>query len=338
MSNVQKKLQVFISSTFTDLRDERQAAVEATLLAKHIPAGMELFSAGDASQWQVIQEWISASDVYLLILGARYGSIEPNSGRSYTELEYEFAVESGMPYFAVVLDDAAVAEKRQAELVSHDDEMHGEKMAAFRSKVLSRSSKMVKDSSAIQLAILQSLHEIERRPSLVGWVRSDTVVDTATLMGRLSALTVLQHENESLRARVTELEQAKTEPQIAALDEEFAFTIQSKREGFTTRNVTEYKRTWRQLFSLMAMKLLASQNDEYFNRTIAREVSGSTDPNMRFVIAESDWETIRAQFLALGFVSIQHLQTMSNAMALFWSLTELGKQVGIALKAQQPAA
>jgi uncharacterized protein DUF4062 len=53
-----KKLQVFISSTFTDLKQERQAAVEAILTAGHIPAGMELFTAGDESQMNVIKHWI----------------------------------------------------------------------------------------------------------------------------------------------------------------------------------------------------------------------------------------------------------------------------------------
>ena len=49
-----KKLQVFVSSTYTDLREERQAAVEAILTAGHIPAGMELFAAGDETQVNVI--------------------------------------------------------------------------------------------------------------------------------------------------------------------------------------------------------------------------------------------------------------------------------------------
>ena len=50
-----KKLQVFISSTFIDLKEERQAAVSAILKAGHIPAGMELFKAADKSQWEIIK-------------------------------------------------------------------------------------------------------------------------------------------------------------------------------------------------------------------------------------------------------------------------------------------
>ena len=86
---VRKRLQVFVSSTFSDLKDERQAAVEAILTAGHIPAGMELFTSGDESQMDVIKQWIEESDVYLLILGGRYGSIEPKTGKSYIQLEYE---------------------------------------------------------------------------------------------------------------------------------------------------------------------------------------------------------------------------------------------------------
>jgi hypothetical protein len=67
-----KKLQVFVSSTYTDLQEERQTAVEAILTAGNIPAGMELFAAGYESQMNVIKRWIDESDVYMSILGGRH--------------------------------------------------------------------------------------------------------------------------------------------------------------------------------------------------------------------------------------------------------------------------
>ena len=105
-----KKLQVFVSSTYTDLIEERQAAVQAILDAGHIPAGMELFKAGK-SQMETIHRWIDDSDVYLLILGGRYGSIETDSGLSYTELEYRYALSKNMPVFAVVLSESFLTNK-----------------------------------------------------------------------------------------------------------------------------------------------------------------------------------------------------------------------------------
>lgn len=97
-----KKLQVFVSSTYLDLHDERQAAVSAILKAGHIPAGMELFTAGDESQWDAITRWIEESDIYMLILGGRYGSMSSETGLSYTEMEYDYAVKLGKPFFRLL--------------------------------------------------------------------------------------------------------------------------------------------------------------------------------------------------------------------------------------------
>lgn len=92
-----QKITGFISSTFTDLEEERQTAVQAVLNAGHIPAGMELFKAGDTSQKETIKKWIEESDVYMLILGGRYGSIDSETGMSYTHWEYEYAKELKSP-------------------------------------------------------------------------------------------------------------------------------------------------------------------------------------------------------------------------------------------------
>jgi nucleoside 2-deoxyribosyltransferase len=101
-----RKFQVFISSTYRDLLKERQTAVQAVLDAGHIPAGMELFAAGDEAQLAVIKRWIDESDIYMLILGVRYGTPEPTSKKGYTHVEYEYAAAQGKPVFAVYLAEA----------------------------------------------------------------------------------------------------------------------------------------------------------------------------------------------------------------------------------------
>jgi hypothetical protein len=171
------KLQIFISSTYTDLKVERQAAVEAILKAGHIPAGMELFTAGDQSQWEVIQRWITDTDIYMIILGGRYGSIEPDSGLSYTELEYDFAVRSGKPLFAVVVEDTAL-EKKGLALDSGVREVdHPEKLKAFRTKVLSKMSSFFSDPKDVKLAVLETVPRLAADHKLKGWVRAGKVPD-----------------------------------------------------------------------------------------------------------------------------------------------------------------
>ena len=46
-----KKYQIFISSTFIDLEEERKAVQETILSMYQFPIGMEMFSAGDEEQW-----------------------------------------------------------------------------------------------------------------------------------------------------------------------------------------------------------------------------------------------------------------------------------------------
>src|SRR5215211_977736 len=139
--NQKRKLQVFISSTFADLKEERQAAVEAVLTAGHIPAGMELFAAGDESQMNVIKRWIDESDVYLLILGGRYGSIEPSSQKSYIHLEYDYAVAQQKPLFAVVINEAYLEAKTKQYGFEVLERERQKELEEFRTYVL---TKMVK--------------------------------------------------------------------------------------------------------------------------------------------------------------------------------------------------
>jgi hypothetical protein len=182
------KLQIFISSTYTDLLAERQAAVKAILKAGHIPAGMELFTAGDQSQWTVIQKWISDCDIYMLIIGGRYGSIEQISGLSYTELEYDYAVKCGKPHFAVVINDEEL-NRRQESLGSRAIEQDNpDKLKSFRSKVLSKISAFFSEPKDVELAVLETVPGLAEKYSLQGWVRSEA---TPTILSSTDGVTII---------------------------------------------------------------------------------------------------------------------------------------------------
>ena len=90
MKNI-RKFSVFISSTYEDLKNERQALMEVALENNFIPVGMEQFHAAPTSQWNVITKMIDECDFYLLVIGGRYGSIDEEVGISYTEKEYNYA-------------------------------------------------------------------------------------------------------------------------------------------------------------------------------------------------------------------------------------------------------
>lgn len=89
-----KKYQIFVSSTYKDLKQERQLAIDSIIKLRHIPAGMELFSATGENQFEMIKPIIYESDYYLLIVAGKYGTVCEDIGLSYTEMEYDFAVEN----------------------------------------------------------------------------------------------------------------------------------------------------------------------------------------------------------------------------------------------------
>lgn len=191
--------QVFISSTFTDLVEERQAVTRALLQAKAFPAGMELFPASDSSSWGVIERAIDDSDYYLLIVAGRYGSIDPERQVSFTEREYDYAVKAGKPIMAFIhgdVDNLVVARTdRDSERASQLEE--------FRARVMGRHQ-VASWTSAGELAgqVVLALNELRQTDPAVGWVRGDQAMTEP----QRAALELLTADLATSTARVQELE------------------------------------------------------------------------------------------------------------------------------------
>lgn len=109
-----KKYQIFVSSTFTDLIDARARVTETILSMYHFPIGMEMFSAANDNQWAVIKRTIDISDYYVLIIGQRYGSVT-EEGISYTEKEYDYARKMGLPILAFIMNEEIPTKPFQRE-------------------------------------------------------------------------------------------------------------------------------------------------------------------------------------------------------------------------------
>lgn len=100
-----KMYNFFISSTWKDLKDERKAVIDCVLETHNHPIAMELFNSNSFSQWEHIKKEIDSSDYYILILGGKYGSITQNDQISYTEKEFDYAFQKGIPIMAFVIED-----------------------------------------------------------------------------------------------------------------------------------------------------------------------------------------------------------------------------------------
>ena len=127
---MKKKYQVFISSTYEDLKEERAAVTQCLLNNNCIPVGMEQFPASNMSQMEYIKKMLDDCDYYILIIGGRYGSLD-DDGIGYTEKEYNYAIQKSIPVMAFV---NAHPEKLPNEKCEQTDAGR-EKFKAFRNRV-----------------------------------------------------------------------------------------------------------------------------------------------------------------------------------------------------------
>jgi hypothetical protein len=197
---VDKRYQVFISSTYTDLKDERRAVYQTLMEMDCIPAGMELFPATDEEQWLFIQKIIDDSDYYVLILGGRYGSVTAD-GVSYTEKEFDYAIFKGVKVVALIHGEPGKLPVEKSEM----DPAVREKLEAFRNKAADgRLVKFWTGADQIPGLVATSLLKTMKTFPAVGWVRADKAAGSAELLGQLNELRIA---NDKLKA---ELEAAKT--------------------------------------------------------------------------------------------------------------------------------
>ena len=104
---------VFLSHT-SELRDFPRgvsyvdAAERAVSAAGHVIVDMADFPAADQIPAQLCADRVQGCDVYMGILGTRYGSpVRDRPDMSYTELEFEAATEAGLDRLVFLLDTDA---------------------------------------------------------------------------------------------------------------------------------------------------------------------------------------------------------------------------------------
>lgn len=162
-----KRYQVFISSTYEDLVSTRYSTIMSLLSSDYIPCGMEVFPASSEEQFAYIKRMLDICDYYILILAGRYGTIADN-GLSYTEMEYNYALEQGIPILAFLHKNPGNIPIKYSEKSS---ELH-EKLLAFRKRVeKERLCKFWQSPEDLQAKILLSLFDAQKTHPRPGWTR-----------------------------------------------------------------------------------------------------------------------------------------------------------------------
>ncbi|GAA3839553.1 hypothetical protein GCM10022243_02410 [Saccharothrix violaceirubra] len=96
---------VYVSSTYSDLQEHREAVRTAIRRMGHEDVAMEYYVAEDTRPLNRCLEDVRASDVYVVIMAWRYGFIPEGHSESITELEYRAAIDAKIPVLAFVLSE-----------------------------------------------------------------------------------------------------------------------------------------------------------------------------------------------------------------------------------------
>jgi len=166
-----ERFQVFVSSTYEDLIEARQSVMWTLLKLDCFPAGMELFPASNEEKWTLIKKTIDECNYYLVIIGGRYGSCGPD-GVSFTQSEYQYAIQQGKPVIAFLYKKPGLLPKEKREI----DPQALSKLNKFRSICEEKPCNYWITPSDLEAAVSQSLIKLIETNPTAGWVKTDQII------------------------------------------------------------------------------------------------------------------------------------------------------------------
>jgi Domain of unknown function (DUF4062) len=329
---MKKRYQVFVSSTFLDLQDERGEIMQALLELRCIPAGMKLFPASNDEQWKLIKRVIDDSDYYVIVIGGRYGSLH-SSGISYTEMEYRYALETNKPIIGFLHQDPSQLPAKNCE----KDPIGKQKLEDFKSLVQKKMVKYWKNAHDLGSKVSRSIVNLIEDTPAVGWIRADFVPnEEATLQILRLKQKIEELENEAIQTRTSA---PKGTEGLSGGDETYGikFKYSSKDEDYKQYTYTfQYDKSWNAVFSTIRPSMLDEIIDRLLKKELDKMVLGdmgrkmSEDPQHKvhklgsFEIEEQAFNTIKIQLKALGLIMQSEKKRSVTNQGTYWSLTPYG--------------
>lgn len=322
---MEKKYQVFVSSTYEDLQEERKKVMEALLQMNCFPVGMEYFNASDSSQWEVIKSLIRECDYYVLIVAGRYGSIEEESGKSYTQKEFEYAIEQGVPVISFVhkAPESLPGIKIEQEQIKRD------KLEELKSCVKKKSCKFWTNADELASQVVLGLNnEIKIHPR-VGWLKANEI---SSADANKEILT-LKKENEELKSYIKKQEEstpAGTED-LKHGDDKIELRVRYYWGG---NQLLVHSVTWNNVISVLTPFMVNECSEKNLKAGLCDYLVSINNPDgIDFVMVEDDFQTVKIQLIALGVIEKSERKRTPKDTETYWTLTPYGNKLMMQLKA-----
>ncbi|MGY5147951.1 MAG: DUF4062 domain-containing protein [Candidatus Nitrosopumilus sp. bin_7KS] len=333
-----KRYQVFVSSTYEDLQKERQEVMQALLELDCMPSGMELFPAANEDQWTLIKKVIDECDYYIVILGGRYGSLGPE-GISFTEMEYQYAESVKKPVIAFLHKDLKSIPVGKSE----SDSVKKEKLTKFREHVQKKMCKFWATPDELGSVVSRSMIKLMKSTPAIGWVRANDISDPE-----------MSKENLELRKRIDELEidiasfETKGPVGIETLAQgDDVYSLQFTVDMFVGRNYYSSESikqsiaytndvTWNQILKSVLPRLIPEGKEEEMAHALFFE-HATIYENEKVDYREKQWSIHRhgtsdaaikeviVQLHALGMIIPNFKKRSLNDSSNYWKLTPFGE-------------
>lgn len=342
---VDKKYQVFVSSTYTDLQEERQEVIKALLELDCFPASMEFFPSTDDDQWTLIKQIIDDCDYYIVIIGGRYGSLS-SEGISYTEKEYRYALEIGKPIIAFLHNDPDSLPKKKSEI----DADAIKKLEEFKELVQKKMCKYWSNAIELGSVVSRSFIKLQKSHPSVGWVRGNLVPEKDSSIELLELTREIERLNKQLEDTKTKAPKgsenlAQGYDKIALnysceSNDGSAYEFQSTHTWTGVLNVT-----WNDIFAYISPILINEANENHIRNLITTFVKKHGTENLKknkdskghkfknFVLNDEDYHTIKIQLRALGLIQQSNQKRAVRDKETYWTLTPYGDTIMNQLRA-----
>ena len=326
---MERKFQVFLSSTFIDLQRERSLAVSAIMRMGCIPVGMELFPASDQSQWSVIEASVKEADYYVLIVGGRYGSLVGE--KSYTEAEYELAQQYGIPIVPLLHSNP----KSLFEQAATEDSAAFSRLIDFRTHLSNNHTCQYWGSDAeLGLLLYQGLHDVIDRQPRVGWVRADQISSDDAFR----QIATLQNEREQLREELAAYQTSNIAEEQNLENGEDRITVRGMYDPGNQYSDRPWSKSvsWNGILRILgprimdwsALQTIKDILKKLYHLNEKTQTLDNTDASVyRVRISEDDVFAILNQLVLLGLIETKNLTLTTGGTGRFWRTTAAGDKL-----------
>ena len=333
---MEKRYQVFLSSTYIDLKEERLEVMRALLELDCIPSGMEYFPATNDDQWTYIQELIDQCDYYIVVVGARYESTSKD-GLSFTEKEYRYALEKGIPVIGFLHAQPDNIPQGRAEV----EPEARKKLEQFRILVKSKLCKEWSSPAELGAVVSRSLTQLIKRTPRTGWVRSDKLASSEANEEILRLRQLIDKKDEQLDRLV--LAKAASTESLAHGDDQvelkFAVTLTDPTLPYAERHkkyTGEQVFSWDDVYKSFAPHLMIPSKLSAVKSGIIRLIKEkesmkilSNNPGQNIgaiTIPDSIVQMVIIQFTAMGFIEVSNIEDKDHKFFKHANLTPSGLQ------------